>query len=256
MTNLHLGVYSASPAINLTNTDLAAINDGILTRLNNHLIVPTQADILWVYGGGVGLSRARINTPKFRLIGLPSVVPVNNALIPPSPPNIYDGRIFPLRVNPVDEVAIEVTTDGTAGAAQFVGLQFAFAKQAIQPGPIYRLRASAAITAAAGTWVNGTMTMDQTLPSGRYAVVGLDVVGANLMFARLIFPGSSFRPGCLCRDVNSSFKANLFEPGEQGVLGEFDSINLPNLEICSHGANTAQQVYLDLQYLSPQTGGL
>lgn len=257
MTNFHLAAYYASVAADQTNLAIAAVNDPVLTKTTgNNYIFPTQTDLLLAYATGTSLNRLRLNTPKFRYVGLPSLVPGNKSATVPSPYNLYDGRSYPMRLNPVDEVSVEATTDSSGTAAVLAGLWLSFGNQAPQQLPTYRLRGTATITAAAGVWASGTMTMDQTLPAGRYAVVGMDCVGTNLHFARLVFPGSVFRPGVVGRNAVSGIKNPVFEPGQLGVFGEFDSINLPNLEVMCMGACTAQEVFLDLQMLSDRIGSV
>lgn len=255
MANKHLGAYFGSIAASQTNLSVNAVQDGILTILNNHFIVPQAANILWALVTGTSVSRGRLNTPKFRYIGLPSLVPTNILATIASPPNVYDGRDYPMQLDPVDEIAFEVSTDASGTANVFAAMLFSFGNLAVTPGPTYRLRATAAITGATGTWANGALTFDNTLPSGHYQIVGMDVVGANLLFARLIIPGAAFRPGVFARNAVSSWKHPINEPGSVGVIGDFDSINVPNLEILCSGANSAQEVFLDVQLKGPIGSG-
>ena len=88
--------------------------------------------------------------------------------------------------------------------------------------------------------------MEQTLPQGRYAIVGMDVIGTNLAAARLIVPGAFFRPGCLGRNAVGNVPNPVFTDGSLGVWGIINSVNLPALETFAIGANTTQTVYLYL----------
>jgi hypothetical protein len=251
----HVAAYDASVAASQTNLSVNAIQDGILTILNNHFVVPSSAKIQWVFAGGTNLNRIRLNTPKFRYIGLPSLVPINKTFLAPSPFNVYDGRDYPMVVDPVDEIAMESSTDASGAARNVIVVCFAFGQIAITPGPLYRLRATAAIAGAANAWTSGSMTFDQTLPSGHYSICGMDCVDAGSVAARLIIPGTTWRPGCICRVAPEKIKNPIFAPGYNGCIGDFDSINVPNLEVLGDGTAAAQEVFLDVMRTGPISQG-
>lgn len=247
MSNLHLAVfYTSSLANSQTDLKLNAVNDQILTIVNNTFLVPRQAQVILAFSAGANLVRVRLDTPKFRYVGLPSLTPISLTATVPLVPAVYNAMNFPLTVDPSDAISVQASSLTVGAALAYCGLWFSFGIQQPQFGPVYRLRGTAAITNAAGTWVNGSITFDQTLPNGRYQVVGLDVVGANLAFARLIFPDASFRPGVLCRQTADGVRLPQFDMGAQGVLGEFIYPSLPNLETLSVGASTAQEIFMDV----------
>lgn len=245
-TYMHLAAYYESIANGVANVDVAAVNDGILTRLNGHFVLPQDGKIIGVYNGSANFNRGRLNTPSLRYVGLPSTVPGNASLTVPSPMNFLDWTQTPVMIPKVDEIAYEGTQDGGGAEVVWSGILFGFGRKEIPGGNVYRLRGTAAITCAAGTWVSGSITMDSTLPQGRYALVGMIAQGANLGLARLIFPGASFRPGCVAINTLTGIPADVFTNRSLGVFGEFESINLPNLECLSVGACTAQTVFLDV----------
>lgn len=246
-TYWHLAAYFASLTNGSTNAAVAAINDGYLTRTTaNNYILPLQGKLRAMYSAGVSLTAARLNTPSLRYVGLPFVGPVNLALAVPSPANITDWGDMGPTIPTADEISVEHTLGGAAPENEFSLVWFNFGMRPISAGPTYRIRFTATITGAAGTWVSGSMTPDSTLPAGRYAVNGMDAFGTNLVAARLIFPGGGSRPGCLCRNTTGLIPDRMFTNGTMGLYGLFDSVNVPNLEVFVIGANTAQTVFLDL----------
>lgn len=249
MTGLHLAAYYASVADGATNANVAAANDGILTITNSRFIVPQKAEIICTWTLETTVLRMRLNTPKYRFVGLPSLIPVNNSLTIPSPLNIANFIDAPLPVDPVDEIGVEASQSSGGAENNLTLMLLRFENRPLIPGPIYRLRGTAAITAAAGVWASGSITLDQSLPAGRYAIVGLDVIGTNIGGARLIVPGSAYRPGVPARNSRAQIPHPLFARPNLGIWGEFESVNLPNLEIMCTGANTSQEVYLDVIYL-------
>lgn len=243
----HLAAYYATVTNGLTNTPVAAITDGILTKTtSNNYILPQPGKLRLMYSAGVSLTRSRINTPALRYVGLPYSGSVNLALAVPTYPNIWNlGEMGPT-LPTADEISVEHTLGGGAPEAEFSLVWFNFGMRAAPPGPVYRMLYTAAITCAAGTWVSGSMTADSTLPAGRYAIVGMGAIGTNLAAARLIFPGGGYRPGCLASNTVGLVVRNEFTDQSMGLYGTFDSVNTPSLEAFSIGACTAQTVFLDL----------
>jgi hypothetical protein len=246
-TYWHLAAYSASLTNNSTLTPVAALVDQVLTRTTaNNYILPQPGRLMGIYSAGVSITDAQINTPSLRYVGLPFVAFLNAALTIPSPPALtWWGDMGP-PIPKVDEIQMLHSLGGAAPEQEFDLLWFKFATVPPAAGPIYRLKFTATITAVANAWTTGAISPFSTLPQGIYDVVGMDCVGANLVAARLIFPGSFFRPGCLGRQSASSIPSYLFTAGNLGTWGTFASVNLPNLEILATGANTAQTLFLDL----------
>lgn len=245
-TYWHLAAYFAS-LTNGTTTANTIVSDQVLTPSGTTaFILPKPGRLRMAYSAGVSLTAVQINTPSLRYVGLPFVGPVNATLTVPSPPNVTDWGEMGPPIPVVDAISAVHTLGGGAPENELTGLWFSFGSAPIPASPIYRLRFTATITAVVGSWVTGALTPDTTLPQGTYSVVGMDAFGTNLVFARLIFPGSFFRPGVLCRNATSGVAWPGWADGRMGVYGSFKSVNLPNLEILASGANTAQTVFLDV----------
>ena len=112
------------------------------------------------------LGRVRLNTPKYRSISLPSLVPINTSLTVPSPVNIANLLNNPLPINAVDEIEIDTTNTSSSADTEAVIMGIGMATIPYTPGVMIRVRGTCAITCVAGTWVNGVMTLDQPLPAG------------------------------------------------------------------------------------------
>jgi hypothetical protein len=247
----HMFGYYSSIAASAVNAPITAINDTIMTNVaDGNLTSPQPGNIIFVCGLGANLVRLRLNTPKYRTISLPSLVPINGTLTVPSPVNIFNAMDYPLPVNAVDEIEIDATnSSGSAdNEAAICGIKFGDVPWT--PGTPIRVRATATVTCSTGTWVNGTMTLDQTLPAGVYAVIGMLAVGTNLAAARLVFPASVWRPGCVAMNADKNIPHPLFDRHLLGCWGLFESINLPSVDFLSVGSCTSQEVYLDLVYQS------
>lgn len=246
-TYFHLAAYFGSLTNGSTLAQVPAVADQVLTRTTaNNFVLPKPGKLWGVYSAGANITDAQINTPSLRYVGLPFVGFLNTSLTVPSPPALtWWGELGP-RIPEVDEIQLSHSLGGAAAENELDLVWFGMAYKPVTPGPQYRLKFTSTITASAGTWVSGTLSPASTLPQGTYDVVGMDCIGTNLVGARLIFPGSFFRPGVLCRNASNGIPPRQMVDGELGCFGTFKSVNLPNLEILSSGANTAQTTFLDL----------
>lgn len=249
-TYWHLAVYSGSVPNTGTNNDVALVTDQVLTKSNNHAILPQDGQLICAAVIGESLNRVRLNTPAARYVGLPSIVPPIVGTTVPGNPNVVNFADGPLTIPKADEIALEFTQAGAGAETQKGLVIFSFGKRPVPSGQKYRVRGTATITGSTSAWTNGSITLDSTLPRGVYAVVGLQVVGANLFAARLVFPGASYRPGCLGQESVGLYPAPIFCDGTLGIYGEFDSVNTPALDIICLGACTAQTVYMDVVKIS------
>lgn len=249
-TYWHLCCYSGSVPNTGANNDVAFVTDSVLTKSNNHAILPQDGQLIAAAVIGESLNRVRLNTPAARYVSLPSVVPPIVGTTVPSNPNIANFDDGPLTIPKADEVAFEFTQAGAGAEVQKAGVIFSFGKRPVPSGQKYRIRGTAAITGSTSAWVNGAITLDSTLPRGMYAVVGLQVVATNIFLGRLVFPGASYRPGCLGQESAGLMPAPIFTDGTLGVFGEFDSVNTPALDIICLGACNAQTVYMDIIKIS------
>lgn len=243
---MHLLAYRIASAGGLTNQDVPGMTDGFATLINNHYVLQNDWLIKWAAAFGVNLTNARINTPALRAVNLPSLGAIDTAVTPTTLPaiDVLYGQLT--RIRAIDETAMEMTD--SAGAGNLTGLIGLMDTQNynVPAGSIYTVRATAAIVAGNGVWGQGTFTLDQPLPAGRYAVVGMDIFGANLIAARLLFQGGGPRPGVVARTAVSNKPDRMFRGGQLGNWGEFESTAIPLIELLGNAAPVTQTLYLDL----------
>lgn len=244
---MHLLAYTVASAGGLTNQAMPGVLDQFTsTDLNGNYIMQSDWYLKWAYANGVNLTNARINTPSLRSVNLPSIGVVDTAVTPTSLPGIdwLYGQLLLLRK--IDPTIMEVTD--TAGAGQlygFLGLVDQPMWIVPQGSPI-TVRATASIVLGNKVWGAGSFALDQPLPAGRYAVIGMDVVGANLIAARLVPQGGGPRPGVIARTAFSNKPDPMFRNGQLGTWFEFESTAIPNIELFGNAAPTTQTIYLDI----------
>lgn len=236
----------ASVAQNASLTNLTPVTDPLVTIQNSRFIFPFNADIGCVLVNVPAGTRARINTPSLRSVALPEIYPVRTTAAPGSNPPIMGPMWGTLKIPMNDEFGIDVSRGGAAAADSFAGIWYAPAKTMAPGGPVIPMRATFTITLAVGTWVVGNLAFDQSLPYGRYAVVGMQSTCAAAMFTRLAFPGQTqYRPGVPNVETYGDYvNPQVFRMGEFGLFGVFDSTAQPLVEVLGFTAGAQSGVLI------------
>jgi len=122
-------------------------------------------------------------------------------------------------------------------------------KESIPDGQIVPTMFIGAGTLIAEAWTQAVLEPVETLLAGKYAVVGMKVITATGIVARLIIAGQQPRPGCIVLPNISAIDTGEFRQGKAGLLGTFDSRNIPQIEVWAVAGDTKEEVILDLIYL-------
>ncbi len=201
-----------------------------------------------IASGGVD---ARLVSPSLRRFVNHQIAPLNRLTdgnVEPATRNlVQDLRANPIVLDALESLNGQADANPTAAADQSIVVWLSDGPVAPLAGGIMRtVRCTASITAVAGSWTNGTLSFDQDLPAGRYAVVGMRVQSNTIVVGRLVFVGGAYRPGVLGNDSYQHESLPLWRFGQMGVFGEFDSSAPPTIDLLCNDADTAQVVWLDL----------
>jgi len=231
---------------NVADTNVPPIQDGIMAIANNHWLPQRDYDLIYAATMAVTLDRTRLVSPTNRQITIPFVRPTIAALSPPTDPNVADYRKNPFRLRALEEFAFESTDTAAGPNNHYVvsGLQTAFEPMPV--GNVFTLRGTSTTAAVAATWTQITVTWADILPAGTYAIVGLDVVSATPVAARLILENQIERPGAIGNALVGSRNHEMFYKGGLGVWGRFKSTRMPIVEIVNDGVIAVHTVYLDM----------
>jgi hypothetical protein len=230
-----------------TETDLTPVTDSIMTVQNAHFLPQSDWFLQAAYFGSTGPTRARLITPSLRQITTPFVRPMNTDIVPGNLPGVADYRMNPLRLKALEEIQF-MGMQTTGGAVVGVGLAF-ISKAPLVPmpaGDIYTLRGTGTTTLVAGAWSQVTVTWQDTLPQGIFAVVGGTFIGTTCLAGRCIFEDEVWRPGGIGTSAGDLNTSPIFLKGGMGEWGRFNSNRMPNIEFLANAADTAQEIYLDI----------
>lgn len=246
----HLSVFrNAAVGIGAINTDLSLVTEQVIpTSAAGRALMPWGSKITAAMATGVGVNRGRIVSPSLRRLPFPQIRPLQITIAPTFPLSLAD---FPRENCPQvlmnEEVNIQTSNTDAGAQAHNAYVWFEPMFEPAPPGPMWTIRATAAIVAAANVWTTGVLTLEDQLPQGRYAVVGMDVWGTNLLVARLIWAvGNNLRPGVPCGILVNNPNTHNWRYGREGKFGEFTNTTIPQLEIFTSGATATQEVFLDV----------
>ncbi len=243
--SFHLLAFTASLG-DVTNTDVPALTDDVFTIQNGHFLPSEDWLLQWAAQFSPNHENGRIVTPSLREISLPFIVPIGAAILPASDPNVADYRDQPLRLKRLEEIANELSTTGV-GPSRVTALYAVTRAPRNAPGgsPI-TMRGTATTAAVANAWTTLAITWADTLPIGKYAVVGLTVQSTNAIAARVNFPNQEERPGSVSVGALTDKQLPMFLKGGLGEWGQFDSFAMPDIQVLANVADAVHVIYLDI----------
>lgn len=250
----------------------------VLAPLNLGLQVsPTLPALMFVAGIGVNIVHVRPQTPSMLPFPWDTLDPNNRGGAAESPPRVHDFSETPIMLRPTDE--FDIFASQNAAGAQTEYILTTFCDQAPQPLPVqvlpptltqnpmtpgrfFSAHWTSATTLTAGAWTLVQPTFDQALPAGYYALLGARTFSATALFFRL-YPamGPIWRPGGIAVQsydqldpVNQRFIPNAAaESLGWGVWLSFFQNVPPQVEVYATGADTAEEGFFDLVYVSTAT---
>ena len=246
----HLACFSGAKTDSTLNEAIARVSDAALSVSgNNNYLSPGNVQVFAGVAYNDTVTRARIVAPSLRNEGLPEIYPLNQLAEPSANFHVaYWGQQGPtLRKD--EEFGVECSNGASTVDRAMIGLWLRFGMKPVPTGRRFSVFGSSTQTLVQSAWTLGGITLDQSLPYGRYAVIGMAATCNDAHAVRLVFPrDQSMRPGVACGEsvIIRPFQ-EYFRAGMQGEWGRFESVNMPQLEILggTAGAETAQ-VVLDL----------
>jgi len=232
-------------------TELAAVPDTHLTVSGDNILVPELNQLL-AYAMLVDqtvAAQGRLRSPSLVSDGFEEYIqPLESGLTFAALQAVINRSRTPIALTPVEALQCHVNSNPAAAIGHYGLVWLGDGPVTPVTGRIRTIRATGAATLAAGTWVNTALTFPVSLKAGKYQVVGLRVLGANLVAARLFFPGTAWRPGAPAVNDEPDYGNDLFRNGNMGVWGEFAHSSPPTMD-CLGVTDTAQEVFLDVIFL-------
>lgn len=240
----HLVYYSTSYN-SAAVTEINAVADTILTVQNNHIVPSQDMRIYWANAFGATIDRARFRSPYLNQLNPPWIRPLTLAALLPTNPNTALFFDRSLVVKGREELVVE--TVQTSGGAERESLLFAMGDNLVSapPGQPIILRGTATTAAVAQTWTPITVTWEQSLPVGTYALIASEHFATNAIAHRWIFDLQYWRPGFPSFATVGLRQIDEFERYQMGVLGYFKNDAMPRIEIMDTSTDASHVVYLE-----------
>lgn len=209
-------------------------------------VLGSIANLAGGFAFGATLTRAQLLSPSMRNNGWNEEIdPVQTAMTNSGPHNIADNFRNPIPLLQNEQIQAQVSSSA-AGEQDSVFAWFSDGPLLPVNGNIRSVRATSATTLVANSWSNCTLTMDQQLPAGTYALVGARFRSTGLVAFRFVFPGAFYRPGGLGRQAATIDDDYRFRDGYLGEWGRFTNLTVPTVDVWSTSADTAETGILDL----------
>lgn len=250
----HTVAWSNTAVSNTTEVDLTPVVDAVVpVTAANHFLPQRDVPLVYIGVASTNLQRARFSQPSLAVVTTPFVRPINQALTFGIPQRFWDLSEQPLTLKGLEEITLFVTQTGGA-AQQVVGVAgLMWQPTSAPPGNIWTLRGTSTSTAVINVWTQIAMTWFNALPTGSFAVVGMEAFSATNIASRLILENQVPRPGVLGIQSLTNFPNQIFRGSsysDLGVWGVFHNYNMPLVEVLCTTADTSFEVYLDVQRLS------
>lgn len=252
----HTVVYTTTIQASDGIKAVPAVTDTIFPLSGNGVLLPCDMRLIAGYAGATTITRARVNAPSLLRVGYTSLRPVQQSPTTPTTPsgaaaanpNMMMLLDSPTMLRSSEAVGVDAASQAGSAERAVAALWFTDRLEPIPPGDSYWLRFTSSTALAATAWTVISPSFDQAIPSGTYAVTGLEFVSPGAVVARVVFPGSVLRPGVLAQpgdlSTGSSGLARThanFYNGSFGVFGLFQTNAPPYMEIYSVSADNANK---------------
>lgn len=203
--------------------------------------------IIATIAGGQQIRRARLSSPSLRAFSIHYLDPVaaEDGADNPRSMSFHPLSVIPL----ISTEALNAEVYSAVGGATTYDYWVAvlLAKGAVAPitGDIRTIRFTTSGTPVAKQWTNLTLAFAETLPVGRYQVVGCDLQSGSGIAFRLVPVEGIPYPGGFTH-WSHSVAIPQQRKGALGVWTEFDAYTPPSIDVFHTGTDTPTAGYMDL----------
>lgn len=251
-----IGYYDATAHAALAA--VAAIADPHVRVTGNDIYVPDLNLLMGVLAAGADLSQCRLQSPSLRRLANQRIAPVASEELPldgkavateyhAEDPRMYFQN-YSERARPLDIAeALNAYCINAGATNEWILVWLMDRLEALPAGSMISIEGTINPTGVAGAWINGAITFVQTLPAGRYAVIGMRIEDTAVAAARLVFVGHPWRPGVVGSFGTQYPDIPLFRNGSLGSWGEFEHDAPPTVDtLCNAAGAVTPEVVLDL----------
>jgi hypothetical protein len=243
----HVIAFFGTVSAGADNVPLNAVQGTAEYVQNNRHVLAQDQYVLWAYVQGLNLTRARIDAPSLRAFTPPRLPYFRRGGTPGNEPPINDFAHLGLILRGAEEISVQTSNDqGSGNQNHYAVLCVGPTLSPPSRGPDFWVRATGNTTLVANQWTNVPLTLESQLPAGNYRIVRFMARSNAGIAARVITPGSIWRPGVICINSEGHAPNRHFVDGRYGDFGTFSTVALPSVEFLAFQPDTAQEVYFGL----------
>lgn len=249
MAKMHLCAFSESQDAAAAFVLIAGVADKFVKVIGDRIYVPKDLNKIIGEAAFVGTTGvdAKLESPSLRQVNPLYIKPTVELLVPPATHPEWLHPDKPIQLDTDEGLEAYENADPAAAEQHTVVVLLADEAPAPVAGDIRTIRATATITCVAGAWTFGELTLVEELVTGRYAIVGADVFAANTVAFRFFPKGGGNQPGGLVTVDMDDIVDSRQRKGGLGTWLEFDTVQLPGIELLGSAAGAASAViYLDV----------
>jgi len=221
----------------------------MLKVIGDRIFIPKEINRIIGAAAFVGTTGVdcKLESPSLRQLNPHYIKPTVELLVPPS---VHPDWLWPSKSIQLDtDEGLEAyeNSDPSSAEEHTVVVLLSDSEPAPIVGDIRTIRGTVSITGVKGTWVYGEISLIEELVTGRYVIVGADVFAATSVAFRFVPKGGSHYPGGLISVDMDDLVHPLQRRGGLGPWLEFDTVQLPGLELLASADGAASGVvYLDV----------
>jgi len=247
-----VGFLYVTVAAILADGAITVLADPHVNAVGFDIAIPPWNKLAGVYGVGTNMIDLEMYSPSLRRLTYERISPVETGVDFPTDGN-PDGFFHDRFERPRELVRSEYLEAhlpaGSILAAGVNAIAIVWLSDGITPipsGPIFSVAGVCAAVGVANAWSNTNIVLDEDLPAGRYAVVGMHYWEATAIAARLVFAEGGPRPGCLGVVDGNSQGLSRLRAGRAGLWGEFEHDVIPTIDTLSEAVAAVGNLTLDL----------
>jgi len=225
------------------------LDDPHVRIVGDDIVVPTLNFLSGYYALSKYITQAQLDSPSLRRLTKLDVEPIDRVDEPSSNPPFHDFFNSPIELVKAEALNAYMAEDYAVAGLKWTQIMLVWLSDGpVTPvtGRFTTVLATWSKTVTKYEWTNVALTFTQTLPAGRYQIVGARGESPSLIAFRFVIPGYAWRPGAIGFDSVGDIEPLCFRRGRIGVWGEFDHDAPPTVDLLCALADTSGKIWLDL----------
>lgn len=244
----HTVLFDSSIANGSVLLQVTNVADPIIATSGKGFIIPPNMSMLAMAAAvGTNLTRFQLTSGSIRKMFPFDFDKVNVGALIENPARYHDFTAAPYQLDTYEELDAFALQSNAGAQSETVAVWLSDGPLRPVLGKVQTVHATSATTLVARAWTPCTMTLDNGLDGGNYAIVGAQAFSVSGVFFRLAPRGGPvFRPGGFCGQARDALPPMAQRYGGWGEWMRFQNLQPPQVEFFATAADTAEEVYFDL----------